>query len=213
VSTLWGRISTSGGALVVGGLLIWAMAWAIDFYGHLTGGAPVDASGHGGDALVRVNFPLSGFPLIVLGGVLLLGGDRLLERGNTPRFAAGMLIALDGLAHAFAFNDHLGEPLWAALFAVIAPAQIALGLALPYLDRSLDRWWVLGIMGLLVGYAVTRVVSVPALGFPEPVEALGVFSKSTEAVALAVLGPRAMGAGASRRNPAAAEAGAPTGAK
>ncbi len=191
--------------MVIGGLLIWAMAWAIDFYSHLTGGAPVSDSGHGGDALVRVNFPLSGLPLIVIGGILLLGGDRLIRPGNTPLFIAGIFMALDGLAHAFAFNDHVADIGWAVVFAMTAPAQIALGLALPYLDRQLDWMWWGGTVALLVGYIVTRTLSVPALGFPETVEALDIFSKFTEVVVLVVLAPQAVASLTTRKSRPAAE--------
>lgn len=215
MSRLFERATSAGGSLVIGGLLIWLMAWAIDFVQHLSGDVACDPTQHCGDALVRVNFPLAGFPLIVMGGIILFGGERLLERGNTPLFAAGMLISLDGMAHAFAFNDHLFEPLWATLFALTAPVQIVLGIALPYLDRSLDRWWWVGTAGLVVGYILTRVITVPALGFPEPVEGLDIFSKFTEVVVLAVLAPHALGlshAGPQeRQNPADASAWPSTG--
>lgn len=193
MASLWERATSAGGSLVIGGLLIWLMAWSIDFFQHLGGQTGCDPSQHCGDALVRVNFPLAGFPLIVMGGIILFGGDRLLKRGNTPLFAAGMLIALDGIAHAFAFDDHLFEPLWATLFALTAPVQIVLGIALPYLDRGLDRWWWLGTLALLVGYIVTRVVTVPELAFPEPVESLDIFSKFTEVMVLVILAPQAWG--------------------
>jgi hypothetical protein len=213
MATFLQRFTSAGGALVASGLLIWLMAWAIDFWGHYTGSAAVSDNGHGGDALVRVNFTLSGLPLIVMGGIILFGGDRLVRPGNTWLFITGLLIALDGQAHAFAFNDHLNDPLWAVLFAMVAPAQIALGIALPYLDRRLDRWWVLGTAALFFGYIATRTVSVPALGFPEAVEGLDIFSKFTELVTLVVLAPGVLRSTLLSRGQPARSEPAPAGAK
>jgi len=180
-----GRLMSGAGAFLVGGLLIWVMAWLIDFNVHVQRVA-VDPGGHthgGGDALIRVNFPMTGFPLILIGMGSLVGLDRLLyDRRVTLAYCAGILFAVDGLAHAFAFNDHLNDPYSAALFAAAAPAQILIGVAMPFLSRKYDSFWLLGALGLLAAYVVSRTVYVPALNMPESVEGLGIFSKLLEVV-------------------------------
>ena len=177
------RLMSGAGAFLVGGLLIWAMAWVIDLNLHLQRVA-VDPGGHshgGGDALIRINFPMTGFPLILVGMGSLLGLDRLLyDRRAALAFFAGVLFAVDGLAHAFAFNDHINEPYAAALFAVVAPAQILIGVAMPFLSRRFDPVWLLAALGLLAVYVVSRTVYFPALNMPEAVDGLGIFSKVLE---------------------------------
>lgn len=202
------------GAVLLGGLVFWAMAWFIDFWTHVeVFGVGAGAHAHGGDALVRVNFPLTGAPLILFGMAQLMGTDALLKRGGLPLLAASFLFMLDGLAHAFSFNDHLGEPAAAAFFALVAPAQIAVGAAMPFLPRRFDRWLVAAALGLLALYTASRSLSFPPLGWPEPVEELDVFSKVVEVLFILVVlagvrrGPAPSGRRAAPRTASGAAAG------
>jgi hypothetical protein len=186
----WRRAATPPGGLIALGLGMWAMAWFIDLDARLRGVVP--PGHHGGEALIRINFPMMGFPAIALGMILVLGTAFFMRRGNFPRYAAGLFIALDGMAHAFAINDHIGEYQWVIVFGVLAPAQVALGIALPFLRRDLDKWWFLASAALIGGYVVTRTVSIAAWGWPAPVEGLDVFSKFTEVMAMLLLAPSAL---------------------
>jgi hypothetical protein len=157
------------------------MAWAIDFWVHyqVIAANPASHNHTGGDAIIRINFPMTGFPLIVFGMWQLMGSENLAKRPGFLAFVGGILMAVDGLVHAFAFNDHMND-YSAPLFASLAPAQIGVGVALPFLSRRYDGFWILGALALVVAYAVSRTVSIPALALPEPVEGLGVFSKVLE---------------------------------
>jgi len=174
------RLTTAPGALLIGGLILWAMAWAIDFWVHYQVILLSPATHHaGGDALIRINFPMIGFPLIFVGLWQLVGTEELGKRPVFLAFVGGLLMALDGLAHGFAFNDHLNDYA-APFFATLAPVQIGIGVALPFLPRRFDLYWLVGSLGLIAVYAVSRAVTAPALGFPEAVDGLGVFSKFLE---------------------------------
>ena len=183
------RAFSAPGGVLIGGLAFWAMAWGIDAWTHVqVFGVAQGAHVHGGDAVVRVNMTITGLPLVAFGMAQLIGTDALLKRGGMPLYLASLFLVLDGLAHAFAFNDHLGEPPSAAFFALVAPAQMAAGLALPFVSRSLDRWLLAGTFGLLVVYGASRALTLEALGWPERVEALDVVSTLLEALFMIVLG-------------------------
>ena len=167
--------------MVLGGLVFWVMAWGIDMWTHIQEfGVGSGNHAHGGSALMRVNIPLTGAPLIFIGLVLMIGSERLVKRGGFPVLVASFTLMTDGLLHAFAFNDHLGNLASAAFFAFVAPLQLAAGLALPDLPRKLDLPLLLSAVGLLALYAVSRAATFPPLGWPEPVEALDVASKTLE---------------------------------
>lgn len=166
---------------MIGGLGFFALGWFIDFWTHVEKfGVAAGAHVHGGEALIRVNIPLTGVPFLLLGMAQLIGTEALLKRGGTPVFLGSHILMLDGVAHAFAFNDHLGDPVSAAFFAFVAPAQIAAGLAMPFIARRFDVLLALSSAALLALYAVSRSVALPALGWPERVEGLDMFSKAME---------------------------------
>src|SRR5690349_9596506 len=99
------KLATKPGAMVLGGLVFWVMAWAIDMWSHIQEfGIGAGDHQHGGSALMRVNIPLTGAPLIVMGLVMLIGADRLVKRGGFPLLVASFALMTDGLLHAFAFN-------------------------------------------------------------------------------------------------------------
>jgi hypothetical protein len=179
------RLNSKAGAMVLGGLFFWVMAWALDMWSHIqTFGIGTGDHVHGGTALLRVNIPLTGTPLIVFGLALLIGSEALMKRGGFPKMLASLFLMHDGLFHAFAFNDHLGNLASAAFFAFVAPLQIVVGVALPFLPRRFDRPMLLGTVGLLALYAISRTAPFAPLGWPEPVEALDVFSKFAEVMFL-----------------------------
>lgn len=177
----WDKALSAPGALLLGGVGLWGLAWGIDAWTHVEAyGIAQGAHVHGGQALIRVNMAFSGLPLVVFGMAQLVGTQALLKRGGMPLFFASLFLMLDGLAHAFAFNDHLGEPASAAFFAFAAPAQIAIGASLPFASRARDRWLALGTLGLFVLYAASRTATFGPLAWPERVEGLDVFSKAME---------------------------------
>jgi len=106
----------------------------------------------------------------------------------TTRYAAGYLLVIDGMFHLFAFNDHLDHPFNAAVFGIVAPVQIAAGIALPRF-RTLDWAWLLLTIGLIGAYVATRVTVVWPLDEIEEVDLLGVTSKFVEAATLVALAP------------------------
>ncbi len=186
--TPWQRATSGAGVCVLGGLVLWVFSWYLDLSAHIEKfGVGTGAHVHGGDALMRINFPLTGAPFIALGVAQLMGTEALLKRGGVLFWAASLLLMVDGLAHAFAFNDHLGVLSSAAFFAFLAPAQIAGGLALPFMARDLDVYVAGGMAALLGLYAVSRSVTLAALTWPEPVEALDVFSKVVEVMFIVAL--------------------------
>ncbi|HKZ59798.1 MAG TPA: hypothetical protein VJ547_08145 [Candidatus Thermoplasmatota archaeon] len=184
----WDRALSAPGAVLAGGLALWGMAWGIDAWTHIqVFGVAQGAHLHGGDAVVRLNMTITGLPLVAFGMAQLIGTDALLKRGGMPLFFASLFLMLDGLAHAFAFNDHLGEPPSAAFFAFVAPAQIAAGLALPFVSRPLGRLLLAGTLGLLALYAASRAITFEPLLWPERVEALDVVSKLFEGLFMIAL--------------------------
>jgi hypothetical protein len=184
----WRKALSAPGAILMGGLGFWAMAWALDLWTHVEEfGVGEGVHAHGGSALIRLNFPLTGAPLILFGLAQLIGTEALLKRGGIPLFAASFLLLTDGLAHAFAFNDHLGELAAASFFAALAPAQIGAGLALPFIPRRYDRWFVAFALGLIALWAVSRAAAFEPLRWPERIEALDVFSKFLEVLLVVTL--------------------------
>jgi hypothetical protein len=178
---LWQKAYSAPGVVFLGGIVFWGLAWGIDAATHIQAyGFAEGAHVHGGDAVIRVNMTVTGFPLVAFGLAQLMGTDTLLKRGGMPLYLAAMFLMVDGLAHAFAMNDHLGEPASAAFFAFLSPLQIAVGASLPFASRARDRWLVLATLGLLGLYVVSRTVAFPPLRWPERVEALDVFSKAME---------------------------------
>jgi hypothetical protein len=202
---LGSRLFNKPGAMVFSGLVFWVLAWVLDMWTHVeTYGVNAGAHEHGGSAMLRINIPLTGAPLIVFGLAMLIGSERLMRRGGVPLLVAAFTLMTDGLLHAFAFNDHLGSLASAAFFAFVAPAQVAAGVALVFLPRDFDRLLVGGTAFIFALYLVSRTAPLAALGWPEPVEALDVASKVLEVLFL-----MSMASVARARVPRAAPGGAP----
>ncbi len=184
------KAATGPGALILGGLLFWVLAWVIDLWTHVeTFGIAEGAHAHGGSLMIRATLPVTGVPLLAFGVAQMMGTDTLMKRGGLPVYFASLLLALDGLAHAFAFNDHLGNLASASFFAFVAPLEVAAGVAFPFIARRHDSVMALGVFSLIAIYTVSRAAAFAPLGWPEPVEGLGVFSKLVEALfLLAVVG-------------------------
>lgn len=196
------KLLTKPGAMVLGGLVFWVMAWGIDLATHINEYGVNDGDhAHGGTALIRVNIPLTGAPLIVIGLVMMIGSERLMKRGGFPLLVASFALMADGLLHAFAFNDHLGNLASALLFGFVAPLQIVAGLALVDLPRRFDRPLLFGTLGLLALYAVSRTASFASLGWPEAVEGLDIASNALEVLFVLSLGA-VMSAARRRSTPA-----------
>lgn len=171
-------------AFVSSGLLVALMGWVVDLSAALGAEA---GEGHGGGLFLRLNITFFALGLAGI-GVGYEQHDRFFREPTWGlRYLAGYLLLADGLLHAFAFNDHLAEPFPATVFGVVAPLQVAVGLALPYLRRSLDPAW-LGLAAFLVAaYVATRAATVWPLAQVEEVEALGILSKIVEVVAILAL--------------------------
>ncbi|MGQ0797988.1 MAG: hypothetical protein ACT4OI_09050 [Methanobacteriota archaeon] len=172
-------------AFVSAGLLVGLMGWVVDLYATL--GAEAGHGQGGGGLFLRLNITFFALGLAAIG----VGYEHHERFAREPtwgvRYLAGYLILADGLLHAFAFNDHLAQPFPAAFFGVTAPVQVAVGLALPYIRRSLDAAW-LGLLAFLIGaYVATRTAAVWPLGDVEEVESLGILSKIVEVLAVLAL--------------------------
>ena len=172
-------------AFVSAGLLVALMGWVVDLSATL--GAEAGEGHGGGELFLRLNITFFALGLAAI-GVGYQHHERFLrEPGWSLRYLAGYLILVDGLLHAFAFNDHLAEPFPAAFFGLLAPVEVAVGLGLPYLRRSLDAAW-LGLAAFLIAaYVATRTAVVWPLGAVEEVEALGILSKVVEVLAILAL--------------------------
>ncbi len=171
-------------AFVSAGLLVALMGWVVDLSAALGAEA---GEGHGGGLFLRLNITFFALGLAAI-GVGYEQHDRFFREPTWGvRYLAGYLLIADGLLHAFAFNDHLAEPFPAAFFAVIAPLEVVVGLALPYLRRSLDPAWLAFAAFLVAAYAATRTAAIWPLGAVEEVEALGIFSKVVEVLAILAL--------------------------
>jgi len=173
-------------AFVSSGLLVALMGWIADLFATL--GKAAGLGGHGTDDLFfRVNITFFAFGLAAIGVGYEQHERFFRDRSWGVRYVAGYLILLDGVLHAFAFNDHLADPFQAAFFGVLAPVQVAVGLALPYLRRSWDAASLALAAFLLAAYIGTRLAAVWPLGGIEEIEALGILSKLVEGLAVICL--------------------------
>ena len=174
-------------AFVVSGLLVVLIFWIADLIAALSG---LGEHGHGGagDFTTRITVTFFGVGFALIGVVYEQHPRFLSDALWTTRYAAGYLLVIDGMFHLFAFNDHLDHPFNAAVFGIVAPVQIAAGIALPRF-RTLDWAWLLLTIGLIGAYVATRVTVVWPLDEIEEVDLLGVTSKFVEAATLVALAP------------------------
>jgi hypothetical protein len=172
-------------AFVVSGLSVAGTGWAADLLGLVAaGGEP----GHGtGDLFFRMNMLFFAMGLAGIGVGFQHHARFLRDPVFALRYLAGYVILADGFIHAYAFNDHLGEPIQAAFFAVVTPLQIVVGLALPYGPRKWIPASLAMTAGLIAAYVATRTVEVWPVSEIEEVEILGLLSKALELLAVLLL--------------------------
>lgn len=172
------------GAFVMGGLFFFALAWVwdlIDHLGILTSADPTHVMG--GDPFLRINVPVMGIALVAFAlGLYIVEHHR--DRTHLFAYLAGLLILTDGIVHLFAADDHIRIPLHFAGFVVVGLVQIGGGILFPFLPRKYDKGWALLIAAMIVVFVVSRYVGLPPLWNVEEVEALGIFSKAVEVLAL-----------------------------
>ena len=172
-------------AFVASGLIVASTGWLADLLGLVALGGEAD---HGtGDLFFRMNMLFFALGLAGIG----VGFQHQARFFRDPVFAlrylAGYVILADGFLHAYAFNDHLGEPFQASFFAVVAPLQIGVGLALPYGPRRWIHGSLVMTAGLIAAYIATRTVEVWPVSEIEEVETLGLLSKALEVFAVLLL--------------------------
>jgi len=179
--------ATAETAFVASGLAVILVFWVAEFLSAAAEAAEGHVHGAAGDLATRLNVVLFSIGFALLGVVYERHTELLANGTLTLRYAAGYLILIDGVLHAFAFNDHLTQPGPASMFAVVAPLQIVVGLALPRMRAEWDVAW-LGLTVVLVAlYVATRTTVVWPLNAVEAVEGLGILSKAVEAVTFLVL--------------------------
>ncbi len=182
----WKIRPTTEFVFVLSGVLIILMSWVADLMGALS--VSPDA-GHGASSNLSLRLLLLfngvGFALI---GIVYEHHERFLKDGLFGiRYLAGYLIVTDGALHLFALNDHITD-FWAAtFFGVVAAAQIAAGIALPYLSRDLDPLWLWLTAFLIAAYVATRTMVIWPNTSVETVEGLDIVSKIVEVFAVLVL--------------------------
>jgi len=178
------KVHSAEGAFCLAGLFFIGLAFVFDIAKHLATVAAEPGHEHGGgDVFLRVNIPAMGIAFLAFGmGMYLVEHHR--SRLYLTAFVAGLLILTDGIAHLFAISDHVDIPLHAAVFIILAPAQIAGGLLFPFLPRKWDRYWIVLTVALIVVFGISRRIAVPPLWDLEEVEPVGVFSKIIELLTL-----------------------------
>lgn len=172
-------------AFVSSGLTVAGMGWVADLLGLAAQGGQAD---HGaGDLFFRMNMLFFAVGLAGIGVGFQHHAQFFRDPVFALRYLAGYVILVDGFIHAYAFNDHLGEPLQAAFFAVVAPLQIIVGLALPYRPRHWIPASLVMTGGLIAAYLATRTVELWPVSEIEEVETLGLISKALELLAVLLL--------------------------
>lgn len=173
-------------AFVLGGLAVIAVGWVTDLLTAIAAGSHAEHAATS-SFFSRVNFVFLGVGLAAIGVAYEHHAHLLRNPTLTLRYFAGYLIFIDGVLHLFAFNDHLEHPIQAAFFAVIAVAQMIIGLALPRLPARYDLAWIALLVFLLVLYILSRTMVLWPSDEIEPVDSLGIISKVVEIVAIATL--------------------------
>lgn len=181
----WKIRPTAEFAFVSSALLVALMGWTSDLFGILAEGSTEPI--HGGPLFFRLSIMTFSLGLAGIGVGYQHVTRFLRDSVWTLRYLAGYLILADGIIHAFAFNDHIAEPFQAAFFAVVAPLQVAVGLAFPYLRGGLDRAWLALTAFLLAAFVATRTAPIWPVSEIEEIEPLGLMSKAFEVLAVLVL--------------------------
>ncbi len=136
-------------------------------------------------------------PVAIL--VLFLAGAWLSQQPSASRAAqlrAGAAVAFGsaGVLHLLLVPDHFGESTYAGFFFIAAGiAELLLAAGLLARPSSVLTTLVAGLaLLLLLIYAVTRIVAPPFQSQPEPVDAIGLITKTLElgAALLALLAER-----------------------
>jgi len=165
---------------LLGGFVILLSGVGADLALVLSGG-----EGHHVDRLsVMANFVPAGLAFIAW-GYGWRHSAAIFQRRGLLLFAAFVATVFDGAVHLFAFNEHLGVPLHAVFFAVVAPAQLLGAFRFLHAGRRELALWALFTAFLVGLYGVTR--SFPVLGDLEAVEGLGLLSKAAEIVVIVAL--------------------------
>jgi hypothetical protein len=186
-------------AFFISGVIVILTGWLADLLGLFELGS--GTSGHGAAATLslRIFLTMFGVAFATIG----VGYDNFPEIFSdgemAKRYLVSFLFLADGSLHLYALNDHLGELLPAAFFAVFSGLQLAAAFVIPYTRRELDPAW-LGITGFLIAaYVVTRTVAVWPIGSVEDVDPLGVISKFVEVLTVLLLVSLMWAARAERR--------------
>ena len=165
-------------AFLFSGVLIVVMVWGANLLGRLAGET---SSGHGGDELyLWLILMFQGLAFSTVGAVYENYRELMASPILTKRYIVGYLFIADGALHLLALNQHLGEFFPALFFAVVAPAQILVGMFYPRLHRGLDSAWFLFTAFLIASFAVTRTFAVWPIGVVDAVDPLGIISKLVE---------------------------------
>ena len=165
-------------AFLFSGVLIIVMVWGANLLGLLAGET---SSGHGADELyLWLILMFQGLAFSTVGAVYENYRELMANPILTKRYLVGYLLIADGALHLLALNQHLGEFFPTLFFAVVAPAQILLGMFYPRLHRGLDSAWLLFTAFLIASFAVTRTFAVWPIGVVDAVDPLGIISKLVE---------------------------------
>lgn len=183
------RITTET-AFLISGLLIILVTWGANLLATVVEAPTQPDAGHpvSRNLYLWLMLMFNGLAFATV-GVVYENYERLMrDRVFATRYLIGFLFIADGALHLLAFNEHLLESfVVAAFFGVLAPVQIAAGIAVPSVGRKLDPAWLLLTAFLLAAYAVTRTVAVWPIGIVEAVDPLGVLSKLVELLTIALL--------------------------
>ena len=184
-------------AFLLSGVFIMIVAWALNLIGVVSGDQP---SGHGaGDIYLWLFLMFQGLAFSTVGVI----GAHYREFAANPNlgtpYLVGFLLIADGGLHLLALNQHLGILPATLFFEVVAPLQILVGIAFPYLQRRWDAAWLLFTLFLIGSFVVTRTVAIWPIGVIEEVDLLGILSKAVE-VATCVLLISIMRANAAERD-------------
>ncbi|MGQ0797355.1 MAG: hypothetical protein ACT4OI_05790, partial [Methanobacteriota archaeon] len=113
--------------------------------------------------------------------------EVLWDRARGRRVLAAYALFADGGIHMLAIGEHVDTPLHVAFFAILAPIQLASAWLLIRGGPGLLRAWLLGGIGLIVLYVLSRVPELPLVGAEYRVEPLGIVSKAIEIVLVAAI--------------------------
>lgn len=169
------------------GLAVILVFWVAEFLAAAAEAGEGHGHGAAGDLVTRIDVVLFSLGFAVIGTAYERHPELLASPTLTLRYAAGYLILIDGILHAFAFNDHFTLPVLGVAFGAVAVLQIAVGVGLPRMRPGWDVAWLLLTVALIATYVATRTTAVWPLDGVEPVDGLGVLSKGAEAMTILLL--------------------------